>query len=991
MVRGCVGAVLLCVLSAGVFSVAPAADQDGEDEQNAKLRATVDRIANNQRGPFRRLRWFCNDGEVLPPEAYACVEHGGGRQHGQWSEDTLSLHQAGYPVANVFAELDAEDFGESASEQLHLRIVLLEQFLIASQDGWLFRNARFYRGALQAEDEEAGARRILTGLVEQSHWGKNRYALMFEAARLLPQGSDLPSVTEVRGMASMLDEADSGFGPLRAKIHGSPDLADAQRVRDYATSNRAIPDLSRQYEELALAIEELSTGPGIVAQVSALASQLGGDNVLSVKLADAATQLEHSDNMAVRLRVASKLMQAIRDDLVRVADARQKVAALNLAVALEQQVYADSVSLSQRWEGNDRSAMLNWMQDLTRAMYGTGLLTAFELEQVDRAFSELNHQEISLRTYRAELDYLARVPDWAGRRMQYFFSAAIEKLSVIEPQSAEYIADRLRASPLLGYSRILNVLSEDVGRLAMLESDLFGTPVVVGLRRLNPGLARGTLRDLADLDAGDDEGDTIIIVPETIAELPSVSGILTAHEGNYLSHVQLLARNLGIPNVVVSDQWLPVLRQYQGQKVILAASPGGIVQLVLDRGQLEENIAEAVSQPSPGTQSSGVMIHVDVQKLSLDVVDPIPTHQLTAADSGAIVGPKAAQVGELERFFPENVSPGLAIPFGAFRQMLDQQAYQGGPSMLSLLPLRYEEIASIADARQQRQAASVFLAELRQWIMATPFPPGFEQNLEQAMRDVFGPDGSYGVFVRSDTNIEDLPGFTGAGLNLTVPNVVGVSNILAAIRRVWASPFEERAYGWRQSLMDQPEHVYPAVLLHKSVYNDKSGVMITADVHTGSKEYITLVANEGIGGGVEGQSAETLLVGVSDQQIRLLNSATAPTKHVLLTQGGSAMAATTGTPRILTDEDIESLLAFSQQLPGWFAYLPLKERTQAVADVEFGFADGRMVLLQIRPFVQSRAANSNVYLQTMDEGLAGLETATIDMRDEPLSGEVAVR
>jgi hypothetical protein len=50
--------------------------------------------------------------------------------------------------------------------------------------------------------------------------------------------------------------------------------------------------------------------------------------------------------------------------------------------------------------------------------------------------------------------------------------------------------------------------------------------------------------------------------------------------------VQLLARNLGIPNVTVDESLIPELTVYEGQSVILAASPGGSVQLILDKGQL---------------------------------------------------------------------------------------------------------------------------------------------------------------------------------------------------------------------------------------------------------------------------------------------------------------------------------------------------------------------------------------------------------------------
>jgi hypothetical protein len=50
------------------------------------------------------------------------------------------------------------------------------------------------------------------------------------------------------------------------------------------------------------------------------------------------------------------------------------------------------------------------------------------------------------------------------------------------------------------------------------------------------------------------------------------------------------------------------------------------------------------------------------------------------------------------------------------------------------------------------------LARIRKLIQTMPLLPEFEKELAKRMRDTFGPDGTYGVFVRSDTNAEDLPG-----------------------------------------------------------------------------------------------------------------------------------------------------------------------------------------------------------------------------------------
>jgi phosphoenolpyruvate synthase/pyruvate phosphate dikinase len=82
-----------------------------------------------------------------------------------------------------------------------------------------------------------------------------------------------------------------------------------------------------------------------------------------------------------------------------------------------------------------------------------------------------------------------------------------------------------------------------------------------------------------------------------------------------------------------------------------------------------------------------------------------------------------------------------------------------------------------------------------------------QQRLRKSMEQAFGSLDNVGVFIRSDTNVEDLAGFTGAGLNLTLPNVVGFDNVVNGIADVWASPFTARAFAWRQSHMESPENV----------------------------------------------------------------------------------------------------------------------------------------------------------------------------------------
>jgi phosphoenolpyruvate synthase/pyruvate phosphate dikinase len=275
---------------------------------------------------------------------------------------------------------------------------------------------------------------------------------------------------------------------------------------------------------------------------------------------------------------------------------------------------------------------------------------------------------------------------------------------------------------------------------------------------------------------------------------------------------------------------------------------------------------------------------------------------------------------------------------------------------------------------------------MRDWILNADPGEDFRNRLRKAMAETFGPDGSYGVFVRSDTNVEDLPGFTGAGLNLTVVNVVGFENVLEAIHRVWASPFTERAYRWRQAYMENPEHIYVSVLLLKSVPADKSGVMVTVDVDSGQAGWLTIAVNEGVGGAVSGQAAEELRVNTENGHVRLMAQATEPYKRVILKEGGMTKIAASGSEAVLSEKDIQLLVEFAGSLPDRFPMLKDAVGNAVPADIEFGFCKNELVLFQIRPFLESSRARHNLYLNRLDQSLKDKYLMAVDLDRIPAGG-----
>lgn len=946
----------------------------------SQMRAWVQEMKQRPRGPFRRIRWFCNDGQVLAPEPYACSEFGGGFQYGQYSTKTEAIRAAGYPIANLLVRLRPDDVLLSANGTELLKALVLENFLVGYDNGWIFRKAQFYGGAVQLENEQYFGQELLQALVADEVWLSQRWLLLREAVRLITHRSAFLSLNKIRDLATSLNEQDQGFDALRAKIHGRPDASDADLVRAYAAKlgkpSLFDDNLVRQYENLAAAIDTAYQAAG-VSELLERAAKAATSTLISSDLREIARSLSEEVAELEQFEAANRALAVIRDQLKQESNVAAQVALLDASIDLERLAFVAGQQLITK-ENVTRHEQLSWLKATVLGLYGTGFINQPELNEFRYVFTQLEPGQVVLGLYRQELNRLGLLPAWAGQRLQMHFAAAVEKFAVLEPKVRHFATDRMRGSLLLFFAEVHNRLQLDANAIAGVRHQLFGETVGSGLRRLNPGLARGRLYQvnghglLSDYDP-----NGIYIVSETLAELPPVAGLITRSEGNALSHVQLLARNLGIPNVVVAEQWLPKLENYLGETVVMAASPAGVVQLHKNSSVWDE-VFKRRGEDKPER------LQVDVAKLELGQMQIFPLRSLRAKHSGRVVGPKAAKLGELMWQFPGQVSAGLSIPFGLYKQLLQQAKQPNGPTMHDWLRSRYEILAQLKEVNPKRYSNELqsMLAEVRQWFLEVPLPAGFEALLKEAMQVEFGKEGSYGLFVRSDTNVEDLPNFSGAGLNLTVPHVVGFEETLLAIRRVWASPFTERAFAWRQSLMDKPEHVYASVLLHKSVPAEKSGVMVTQDIYSGRRDVITVVSNEGVGGGVAGQLAETLHIPLSAKEWRRSSTATALERRVLLDQGGSALVPSKrpGQALLLAGE-VEQLKQLALAIPKRMAeFAAADSGAVAAADVEFGFSDGELWLFQIRPLVENKRANRDQFLNSLDAATAATADFEIDLQ-----------
>ena len=175
----------------------------------------------------------------------------------------------------------------------------------------------------------------------------------------------------------------------------------------------------------------------------------------------------------------------------------------------------------------------------------------------------------------------------------------------------------------------------------------------------------------------------------------------------------------------------------------------------------------------------------------------------------------------------------------------------------------------------------------------------------------------------------------------------------------------------------------PSVVILESVPNTKSGVLVTTDVDTGNRDWLTVAVSEGVGGAVEGQAAESLKINRKTGEVRYLAQATDPVQSALVPTGGMTKVPASGTDHVLKDAEIAKLVAFANTVGERFPALQDEQGNRLPADAEFGFRDGNLTLLQIRPLVESKSAQRNSYLAKLDERFRKLGSKRVNLNGVP--------
>jgi pyruvate,water dikinase len=327
-----------------------------------------------------------------------------------------------------------------------------------------------------------------------------------------------------------------------------------------------------------------------------------------------------------------------------------------------------------------------------------------------------------------------------------------------------------------------------------------------------------------------------------------------------------------------------------------------------------------------------------------------------------LVGGKNSSLGEMIQHLTKlgvSVPDGFATTAEAYREFL---AHEGLADRINaqLDALDVDDVVKLAKVGKG----------IREAVMKAPFPAALEAEIRTAYDQLLAEAGvEISVAVRSSATAEDLPDASFAGQQETFLNVRGIEDVLAKMKEVFASLFNDRAIAYRVHKNFDHSKVALSAGVQRMVRSDvgSSGVMFTMDTESGFRDAVFITSSYGLG--------EAVVQGaVNPDEFYVYKPALAAGRPAILKRGlgekakkmvyadpsgGKAVEFTA-----VADADRRQFSLTDAQITDLARQaLIIEKHYQRPMDIEWGLdgTDGKLYILQARPeTVQSRAGGSRL-------------------------------
>ena len=296
------------------------------------------------------------------------------------------------------------------------------------------------------------------------------------------------------------------------------------------------------------------------------------------------------------------------------------------------------------------------------------------------------------------------------------------------------------------------------------------------------------------------------------------------------------------------------------------------------------------------------------------------------------LGGKARSLVELERNSPARVPPWFAVSADVFAAAVARAG--AGDGIRAAL-------AALAAAGPGREAVTACVQALEPLLAAL----AVDDATARAIGEAYAQLGGGFVAVRSSALDEDGAERSFAGCLDTQLFVRDAAGVVDAVAACWRSAFSERSLAYRAARGALDGDIKVAVIVQRMVSGDVSGVLFSADPHSGDRDRAIVTATWGLGEGVvSGRLAcDTFVVGRDAVLERDLADKSHAIRYDADRGSGTRefeVAADQRGAAVLSDAQLSRLAAL-----GW----EIEAAYGAPVDIEWTWDDDGPWILQARP------------------------------------------
>lgn len=431
----------------------------------------------------------------------------------------------------------------------------------------------------------------------------------------------------------------------------------------------------------------------------------------------------------------------------------------------------------------------------------------------------------------------------------------------------------------------------------------------------------------------------ILVLKEVPLNLPPVAGIILTQPTSPLSHINLLAKGWGIPNAYIKDAD-QLFKQYDTWWVEF--------DTLLDKYDIRRADKKVMDDYLKGESDKGRVFKSPPSDLKTTRLASLA--QIHRKDSIAY-GAKAANLGELMNSkMPGVVVPnGFSVPFYYYAKFMKDNGLED----------EIEDLMDNNDFVHNPRIRRQKLEEFRTKIQNGKFDPKLKAQIINKWRAELG---AKGVFVRSSSNSEDLPNFSGAGLYKSVANVKDADALIEAVKTVWASLWNFDAYDARERNFIEHTGVYMSAFIQTAVNMDNGGVLVTKDPFDPDNKGAVFISatwghnlqitnpTETVNNSTEKTKKsvvpEQILFTPKSNAVTILTRSTLENVVTFDEHGGLKEVPISTERRVLSDKAVRDLVKVSSNIKRVFGG---KEQ-----DIEWGIMNNQIFILQARPIVDKK-------------------------------------